>query len=201
MMINNIVFDIGNVLFDFMPRDYIGTFGYDDKTSYILEEIIFKSKFWIESDRGTFTIAKLRDILINNHPEYSKHLKEILSDDWVKMHVIKQNSIEYLQKLKEEGYKIYLLSNISESAYKYISSFNFFRLVDGGIYSYQLKVCKPDEMIYLELLKKYNLIPSETIFIDDNLNNINASKILGINSILFKNLEQVKSNVTNIIRQ
>ncbi len=200
-MIKNIVFDIGNVLFDFKPKEYILKFGYDKKISDFLEEIIFKSKFWIESDRGRYTIDNLRDILTNENSEYSKQINEVLKPDWVKMHVIKPESIEYLKYIKEKGYKVYLLSNISKEAYEYISSFEFFKIIDGGTYSYQINICKPQKDIYLDLLGKYDLSANETIFIDDNVNNIKTANNLGIHGIVFNELEQVKNEVELILNK
>lgn len=45
------------------------------------------------------------------------------------------------------------------------------------------------------MLDKFDLIPEETIFIDDRLNNINTANEFGIKGILFTNLEEVKQKV------
>ena len=68
------------------------------------------------------------------------------------------------------------------------------------MYSFEEGVLKPDKQIYLKLLKKYNLIPNETVFIDDNPNNIKTANELGIHGIVFKNLEQCKKELEEIIK-
>ena len=64
-MIKNIVFDVGNVLVDFKPKEYIAKFQFQKEIEEQIYEIIFKNLNWIECDRGTYTIT-----------EYKKRLKK-----------------------------------------------------------------------------------------------------------------------------
>ena len=107
--------------------------------------------------------------------------------------------LDFLKSLKQGGYRIYILSNLSYESYECVSKFNFFKLIDGGIYSYRLNVCKPDRKIYDALFSNYNINPKQTIFIDDNEDNINMAIKLGINGVVFDNLEDVKKKVESII--
>lgn len=54
----------------------------------------------------------------------------------------------------------------------YNKQFKFFDYITGGVYSFEIGTTKPNKNNYKVLLEKYNLIPEETIFIDDRLNNI-----------------------------
>ena len=58
---------------------------------------------------------------------------------------------------------------------------------------------KPFVSIYTTLLERYNLIPSESVFIDDNQNNITTGNSLGIISKKVK-LDNYDS-VVNIINE
>ena len=70
--------------------------------------------------------------------------------------------------MKKQGYKLYLLTNITEDSYNYINDLiNINSIFDGGIYSYKEHIIKPDKRIYNLLIDKYNLKRSETIFFDD----------------------------------
>ena len=84
------------------------------------------------------------------------------------------------------------MSNISIDSYEYVSSYDFFNYIDGGVYSYEVKVSKPNELIYKILLQRYNLVPEETIFIDDSLKNIEAAEKLGINGVQHIDLKQTQ---------
>lgn len=202
-MVKNVIFDLGNVLLDFDPLSYLENLGFDDILKNKLNKIIFKSNDWIEYDRGIYLhnvdiIKKIAE----EYPEYENEINLVLQDDWVKIHTIKKETTTFLKELKAQGMKIYILSNISKDTYEYISNFDFFKYVDGGVYSYEVNICKPDEMIYKILLEKYDLIPEETVFFDDRLDNIESAIKLGIHGITFTTLEEAKklfSDLTNLI--
>ena len=200
-MIKNIVFDLGRVLVNFESREYLKEFGYDDKTVEKLNEIIFKSQEWLSCDSGTYeNNTDIAEILIEKYPDYSEMIKKVLTKEWVKMLTLKEDTAEYLKELKSRGFKIYILSNLSKESYDYNSKYEFFKYTDGGVYSYEVKKIKPNPEIYTELLKKYNLIPEETIFIDDVKENIDATNKLKINGVIFENLDQVKKEVETLIK-
>ena len=54
---------------------------------------------------------------------------------------------------------------------------------------------KPHPEFFQLLLERYKLVPSETIFIDDNQRNIDAAKLMGINAILFKTPAQLEQEL------
>lgn len=105
---------------------------------------------------------------------------------------------KYLKELKDKGYNIYILSDLSIDSYNYNKRFKFFDYINGSIYSFEIGTTKPNENNYKTLLEKYNLIPKETIFIDDNLNNIEAANKFGIHVIQFTTLDNVKEKVASL---
>lgn len=200
-MIKNIVFDLGKVLIDFSPLQYLERFKFEQDVKLELLKIIFESKDWNEYDRGVYeNIAELAQKLSEQYPRYEKEIKLVMSNDWVKILKVKQDTLEYLKELKIKNFKIYILSNIPEDAYNFISQYDFFQYVNGGVYSYELKICKPDEQIYKILLKKYNLVPEETVFIDDRLENVQSANRLGIHGIQFITLSEAKQKIELLIK-
>ena len=199
-MIKNIVFDLGEVLIGFEPMKYLKPFGFDDDTNKILSDIIFYSKEWEACNAGKY--AKNTDIvgiLCEQHPDYAEKIRLVLTENWVKMLTRKEETIAFLKELKSRNFKIYILSNLSKESHNFIKQYDFFELVDGGVYSYAEKVCKPEIKIYEKLLDKYHLSPEETIFIDDNEKNIKVAEKMGIHGVLFDELEQTKKEVENLI--
>lgn len=91
----------------------------------------------------------------------------------------------WMKRLKEQGYKIYLLSNYGRTAFNMSKpQFTFLKYVDGGVISYQVEITKPDDRIYMILCQKYGISPNEAVFIDDNKNNLEAADKLGFNTVL-----------------
>lgn len=184
-MIKNIVFDIGRVLVEFDPHGYLCSFGFSDATVRSLEQTVF-GQHWNAYDRGDYaTVNDLQRALVSLYPAYRKEIETVLTGDWVRMHVIKEDTAALLSSYKARGYRVYLLSNLAKESYDYISAMDFFRRVDGGVYSYQERACKPEAKLYETLLTRYSLKPEETVFLDDRTENVAAAERFGIRGIVF----------------
>lgn len=199
MAIRNIVFDLGRVLVEFDPLSYIRTFGYNEETTNALYSVVF-GQDWYLHDRGDYKdIGDLRAALVSRYPEYKEEISAVLTGDWVKIHYLKKDTAAYLEELKTRGYNIYILSNLSVESHEFIRQYDFFRFTDGGVYSYQERACKPEEKIYRALLNRYALIPAETVFLDDNAQNVAAANALGIRAVLFTDIESARTQVERLL--
>lgn len=198
-MIKNVIFDIGGVLLDFKPYEYTMRFDYDLETKKKLYSVIFEDKRWIELDRGTLSNETYLSLLVKENPDYVSQITEVFKD-WITMLTPIDKTIEFYKKLKEKGYKIYLLSNFSSPAYEITEQLcPFLKMADGKIISYSVKTVKPEKQIYDILLSKYNLIPRESIFIDDRQENVDAAKALGINGIHFETIDKVIKKFNDLV--
>lgn len=191
MKIKNIILDVGGVLFDDSKRNI----------EQILNKncnLIYKNAYGLgfkECLLGYKTVKEYTNSLSNvaNFNDISYILnKNNLS---ISFPLIKEN-LEYIKQLKTEGYKIYLLTNITEESYNYINSvININSTFDGGIYSYQEHIVKPNPKIYQLLINKFNLKKEESIFFDDKMKNVIVACNLGIKSIVFKSIDDIKNNL------
>lgn len=198
-MIKNIVFDLGRVMVDFDPVAYLRSFGYPEEDVQLLNRVIFGVD-WFLHDRGDYeTIGDLCEALAERHPSHADQIRAVLSAPWVEMHVLKPDSAAYMAELKQRGYHIYVLSNLSTESYAYVSGFDFFSLAEGGVFSYQERSCKPEEKIYRSLLDRYSLLPEETVFIDDNPANIEEANRLGIHGVLFTDISAAKTETEGLL--
>ena len=69
---------------------------------------------------------------------------------------------------------------------------NFF---DGGVYSYQEHLIKPDPNIYKLLIDKFNLELEETFFFDDKEKNVIEANKIGIRSFVFNSIKDIQNNL------
>ena len=201
MKIKNIVFDLGNVLIDFDPAGYLRSLGCEDETIQTLLETVFKED-WPRYDRGDYdSVLDLQRELVQKYPAFAPVLRRALQPDWVKIHTLKADTAAYLHELKARGYRIYLLSNLSRESYEFVSSYPFFEDLDGFVFSYRERVCKPDARIYRVLLERYDLIPAQTLFLDDMPRNTEAAKQLGLHAITFFDLPSAKAQAERLLEQ
>lgn len=201
-MIKNVVFDLGRVIYRFWPREDIINLGYDNTKADQLMACMFDSPLWLDIDRGLFTIQEGIEKLCAASPEQAADIRKIMDAGWAdRVETLMPESVAFFFDVKNRGYKIYILSNWSWDGFDYIRArdSHIFDEVDGIIVSGFEKTIKPEPEIYHRLLNRYSLIPEETLFIDDNQNNIAAAKALGIHGIVFVDIEDCKRQFEHII--
>jgi len=197
--IDTIIFDLGGVLIDWNPEYvYREVFnGNQDKVDWFLNNIC-TSEWNVEQDAGR-TFQEATELLIDQYPQYEEWIR-IFYDRWEDMlgGTIKE-TVKLLNQLKESDlYKLYALTNWSaESFHVALERFDFLNQFDGIIVSGEEKTRKPFSKIYDITLNRYQIIAGKSIFIDDNFENIQAAKKLGINVIHFKNTKQLKNDLSN----
>ena len=69
----------------------------------------------------------------------------------------------------------------------------------GIVISSHIKSIKPEPAIFEYLIDAYNLIPKNTVFLDDMKNNIEAAEKFGLNTIHVKNAFQSKEELYQMI--
>ena len=187
----NIVFDLGNVLFRFDPKEILDDLFEEDLLKKKIIKDVFKTKIWADLDRGTISYNDACRIWLNNNPALKDELM-LLLESWHKYLTPIEENISFLYRLKSKGKNLYILSNFHEHAFNYITArYSFFELFDGMVISYQVKLLKPEKEIYNLLIENYNLIPEQTIFVDDSLENVKAAEEVGIKGILYLNSEEL----------
>jgi putative hydrolase of the HAD superfamily len=190
----NIIFDVGNVLLKWDPISII-------KQAFPVctepEEYLNSFKDIIsELDAGSIdeTVArkKLRARL-NSTYENVNELFKILVTSLTPL----PGSFELLETLANKtSYSIYCLTNMSMEIFKYLKNkYTFWDNFKGIVVSADIKLVKPDPKIYGYLLNKFNLIPKETVFIDDLLDNVVAARKMGIVGIQFTDLASCKNEL------
>ena len=106
---------------------------------------------------------------------------------------------ELLTQLKSEGYKLYGLTNWCSKVHQTMAQFDIFKLLDGSIISSDEKVLKPEPAIYQRLFDRFNLKPEECIFTDDRPLNIEGSRRMGMDGIVFKNARQYERELRELL--
>lgn len=197
MKINTIVFDIGNVLADFCWEKHFRHFCDSEEQFLRLAKATVMDDTWNQFDKGALSEEELLQIFIDNDPEMEDLIRRVfenISDtiepfDYAKF---------WIRELKEKGYRVLILSNFSEKAYRDCGEkLNFVEEADGAVISYREKLIKPDREIYELLIERYGLIPEECVFIDDKQENIDGAKLMGMHGIVFT----TKSTVENELKK
>ncbi|OLS14451.1 MAG: HAD-superfamily hydrolase, subfamily IA, variant 3 [Promethearchaeota archaeon CR_4] len=184
-MIHNIIFDLGNVLLTWRPKEFLLQFTPDmQRIEQFIPRVPLNST-WYEIDRGTISLDQARTIFLTRHPEDEEMIQFYFSH-WLEMFVPIEGTIDLLGQVKQRGFRTYLLSNLTEKAHEYLThKYDFFQLFDGKVFSFEENRVKPEPEIYKRLLEKYALAPAECVYIDDIASFVAVGKDLGMTGIVF----------------
>ena len=138
-MIKHIVFDIGNVLMTFAPETYfIRWFQSEEKTHRVCSRI-FTHEAWEKYDQGIWMLEDLYAVYHDAYPDMVEET-DIVLQNWLQLMQPMQESIAFMKQMKNAGYGIYILSNISQDSADYLKETQqFFPLADGAVLSYEEK--------------------------------------------------------------
>lgn len=202
-MIKNIIFDIGGVINNWEINDLISHFTNNDDEKKLLLDYVYNAPEWAKEglfDKGLIT----HDEFSLKVQERTNHVNDELIHNFImnyyKFFYINPKVCDLMMDLKEKGYKVYVLSNISDYI---ISKMNchelFLDKIDGYVLSYIEQEIKPYENIYDILLSRYNLIPEESLFIDDMEENVVTANKLGIKGR--KVIRNSYEDIINILKE
>lgn len=161
----------------------------------------FESLYWADRhayDEGKLTgIAfwqkLLRDAGLKMAPSVVEELNLWDARMWTT-----QNSAMFAWQfqLKQHGLLTAILSNMGDSVLENMKrEFDWFPRFDVLVWSYQLRMAKPDPAIYRHTLAKLGTLPEETLFLDDKQINVEAAQALGMKALLFSNIGQLRTDL------
>ena len=195
--IKNIIFDLGGVLIDWNPAYvYLEVFDGDQKKmQWFFDEICTMD--WNENQDAGYPLQQATEDRVKMFPQYA---------EWIRMYYgrweeMLGNAIEgtvdvLLKLIADPNYRVIALTNWSAETFPVaLARFDFLHLFEGIVVSGTEKMRKPFPEIYHLALDRYGFKASETVFIDDNHRNIAASSALGIQSILFKNPDDLERDL------
>lgn len=194
----NIVFDFGGVLVDWNPHHlYDKYFGSREKAEWFLNNICLYS--WNLQMDGGKPFAEGVAELQAEHPEWSEAIA-IYHTRWIEM---MNGEIEgmasVIRRLKMAGYGVYGLTNWSAETFPMIrDTYPVFQEFDGIVVSGEEHLLKPDEAIYKCLLERYDLQAEESLFVDDNADNVAGARNVGMKAIQFTSAEELERELKDV---
>jgi glucose-1-phosphatase len=191
--IRNVIFDLGGVFYridsekavaaflSLAPMDFEvpGTEIFDNRLFHDFESGALSPEAFREKIREQFSLtasdaqidAAWNSLLVGLEPDWSTQLMPF-----------------------RNAYKLALLSNTNRIHFDALKDEckDFFSHFDHCFFSFEMGMRKPAQSIYLQVLEQCKFLPAETLFIDDNLQNVEAARETGMKSILFRHWNSLK---------
>lgn len=199
-MIKNIIFDYGAVLVDWNPHYlYDGYFGSAEKAEWFLQNVCRYE--WNTQHDGGKPIAEGTAELVAKFPEWEKEIRMYYGQFSKMVGGQIEGMYELILDLKARGYHVYGLTNWSGETFPLVRDvYPIFSLMEGMVVSGDEKLMKPDAKIFHCLLDRYGLQAQESVFIDDNINNCNGARAVGLSAIQFKGVEDLKAALAGLLQ-
>ena len=157
-----------------------------------------------EWDKGHVKTKDVIEEVIKVADEPAEVVENALNAALKKEHnFIYQDTINLIKKLKQEGFKTYILSNMCVEVVELMSQMFDFEMFDGIIFSGDVGMRKPDIEIYQYTLDKWGIDPKESIFVDDSAKNLEPFTVLGGHTFHFdnKNLNQSLATLYEVVNK
>ena len=178
--IKNLVFDVGNVMLGFRTEQMLADHGMDDRQIEVFEREVFENPLWAEFDYGRIPFDEVVRRFYEIYPQHAQDIRYLIEHCEL-MAIHRPRVWDMVHRLKEAGYRIYLLSNYSHPFLKaHVGGAPFFDDLDGAVISCDVHMIKPEPGIYEYLFRKYQLDPEECLFFDDIEENVKASRAAGM---------------------
>jgi len=183
--IDNLVFDLGEVLLTFNPLEHLKKL-FPEPLAERINAATYASPHWVEVDRSVLTMDEVVARIRKDAPDMVEWIPRALAEYHNIVRPIAEN-IAVLPRLRDAGYRLYALSNFGVGYFEEVRANNPFldQCFDGLLISGQVHVLKPDAAIYLLLLHNFGLEPARTLFVDDRQENIDAAQAVGIRGMRY----------------
>ena len=201
-MIKNIIFDMGGVLVEIQRERAIRNFkaiGLSDADKFI-DDYHHKGMF-IAFENGSVDCVEFCRLLC----QYTGKAvpEKAIENAWKSMiDPPSSNKLEYLQELRKT-YKLLLLTNNNPYIFNWACSQGFTSFgnalsdyFDNIYVSYRMKCTKPGLKIFQMMIEDAGIVPAESLFIDDSLQNIQAASACGLSVCHVENGSDWRDSVT-----
>lgn len=195
-MIRNIIFDLGGVILTLEETQVVKRFetlGLKDAGQRL--DPYEQTGIFGDLEEGKIDAEGFRkelSLLVGHEVSH-----EECADAWQGyIKEIPERNLETLLKLRQEGYRLILLSNTNPFMMEFVESDRFdgkghplAYYFDAEYKSFEVKLMKPDEHFYRYVLSREKILPEETLYVDDGPRNVAAASELGLRTLCPKNGE------------
>jgi len=189
----NVVFDIGNVLIGWDPRNlYRELFANRAAEMEWFLANVCTDAWNLEQDRGR-TFAAGVELLLRSQPEQLHELIRAYDERWLDMLSGPiARSVSILEALHAQRTPLYAITNWNQDKFRAArGAYPFLELFRGVVVSGDERLVKPDPAIYRLLLQRYQLRAEDCLFIDDSLGNVAGARAVGMRALQFHTPEQL----------
>ncbi len=193
-MIKAVVFDFGGVLasegFKEGLRAIARKNGLDPERFYsFAEELIYESGYvtGVSDEKHYWETVRQRTGVIGSDEE--------LREEILKRFIVRTEMIHYVQKLRASGMVVAILSDQTNWLDEVENRNAFYNNFDHVFNSFKTGKSKRDPSVFRDVCAALGLRPKETLFVDDNTENIDRALREGLQTLLFTGTDNFRREI------
>jgi epoxide hydrolase-like predicted phosphatase len=195
-VIESVIFDWGGVLID-DPAP--GLVKYCSEALGVLKEDYKKAydKFGGDFQQGLISEDSFWERMCDELGKRKPDVPSLWADAFKAVYVPKEEMFSLAAELREKGYKTGFLSNTEKPAMQYFYQLSY-DMFDVLVFSCAEGTSKPERRIYELTVQRLGSEAWQSVFIDDKTEYINGAKQVGLKTILFESVGQVKNELARL---
>lgn len=193
---DTIIFDLGGVLIDWNPRFlYRKIFKTEEEITWFLENICTPE--WNDQQDAGRSFEAATEELVVRFPAHEEAIRAWYGRWQETIGGAIHGTVDILREVRQKkSHRLYALTNWSAQTFPWaLDNFEFLHWFEGIVVSGVEKTRKPHPEFYQILFDRYQVDPRRTIFIDDNVKNIEAGRAIGLQTIHFTSPEVLRESL------
>ena len=188
-MYKNFIFDFGQVIIKYDPEYITSAYVKNSEDVNLVKDVVFDRFYWDNLDADLITDEEAKNSIKSRLPERLREVACTVYDNWYYNLPLIHETVGLIKKIKENGGNLFLISNISKDFAQNYTKIPEIKetldLFDGLVFSGPIALAKPSKEIFNFALKKFGIKAEESIFFDDNKDNVLSADSVGIKGYLF----------------
>ncbi|AXC13729.1 HAD-superfamily hydrolase subfamily IA, variant 3 [Acidisarcina polymorpha] len=196
MALNAVIFDYGMVLSN--PADPAAHHELMKIFGATAED--FEREYWAYRhayDEGQFDgegywqrCAAGAGVALSDH-----QIRQLIANDIRMWSSLNRNMVDWAVTISKSGFKTGILSNIGFELADEFKQHDWVKGFTHNTWSCELRLAKPDPAIYHHVLDAIQVPAAEVLFLDDRQENILSAEAVGLQGILFRNVQQLQEDL------
>ena len=194
-----VVFDVGNVLYDWDPRFLYERLIEDDRALDAFLRHVATREWHFQHDAGR-PFAETSAELSAQYPEFAEHIAVWGPRFYEQIPNMVPGMAALIEELDEAGIPLYAITNFSGEFWppfrdREAAIFDRFRDI---VVSGDEKLTKPDAAIYALALERFGLAAEEAVFVDDRDDNVAGAEAVGMKALLFTDAATLRTQLVEL---
>ena len=181
-----VVFDLGNVLIDWDPHPAVAAAVGDEEAARFLAADDFDFGAWNHEQDAGRPFEESEQEAVTRLPHWRRHILAYRPNFERSLVDEIPASVAVLRDLHAAGVRVFALTNWSHELFPVaLERFGFLGLFEDIVVSGTEKVAKPDRRVFELLARRTGVALTESVFVDDKQENVDAAAQAGMDALLF----------------